>query len=352
MRKFKYILLGLCILLFVSLLCLFLYHPKSSLLSFCWKRKHSETYVKCLAFSSNNLILASGSEDAIVKIWRVKDGKLINTFKAYMQTINVVIFSPNGQNLVLGGDDGIINIWSIERKQLVQSFKLKNRITFLVFSPDGKKMISGIDNIVKSWQVMEGGLVKSEQTFSALQSIYCGAISPDGRIIALGGSNNNVELRIVANGQLWYTLGRHIGSVLSIAFSPNGQLIASGSEYDDIKIWQIKDGKLLHSLKGHQGFLGLGWTSSLVFSPDGQFLISGGADGKIRIWQTQNWQLIEEKQINATILSLSISPSGRFLAIGDNKGFIHLFRLRYRGNQEMGRWSGMFTMPAETWFKR
>lgn len=327
MKQFKYIQLGLIMLFFIILLHWLLYYQKNSIFMLIWKRQHNQ--LSTLNFSTDGSFLASGSQDGIIKLWRIRDGNLMFILNN-KHSVNSIVFSTDGQILISGGDDGIVNFWSIKNRRLIRpSLIYKDIVKILDFSPIEELLALVIDNTIVIQQFSKGHL-KLKRTFRASQPIYCGAFSPDGKFLALGGGGNYVEVYQVSSGQLRYTFGRHIGSIFSIAFSPCGGLLVSGGEYDNIKVWRLKDNKLMCTLKGHQGLTGLGWVSFLSFSPDGQLLISGGGDGKVRVWRTQKWFVLGEKRFDAPISCISFSPKGQFLAIGDNNGFIYLFKIIHK----------------------
>jgi WD40 repeat protein len=72
--------------------------------------------------------------------------------------------------------------------------------------------------------------------------------------------------------------GRHWGEVVCAAFSPDGKLIASGGT-EAIRLW---DAETLRERGVITGFGG--YASSVAFSPDGRFLLSGGTDGLLHLW--------------------------------------------------------------------
>ena len=60
---------------------------------------HKNT-VACLAFSPDGKILASGSGDNTIKLWDTRSGKEIRTLPASKERITEVVFSPDGATLM------------------------------------------------------------------------------------------------------------------------------------------------------------------------------------------------------------------------------------------------------------
>jgi DNA-binding helix-hairpin-helix protein with protein kinase domain len=71
---------------------------------------------KCIAFSPDGLLLASGGVDKNIKLWRVSNSTEVHTISGHNERVNSVSFSPDGLLLASGSSDnkclcGIISTW-------------------------------------------------------------------------------------------------------------------------------------------------------------------------------------------------------------------------------------------------
>ena len=92
--------------------------------------------VNCFAinFEDPNLI-ASGSEDANIKIWDIRTGRSTTTYKQHQMPINCIDFSPDGLWVASGGADGALRIWEqTSEKDLFVKENQANSINCLQFN--------------------------------------------------------------------------------------------------------------------------------------------------------------------------------------------------------------------------
>lgn len=140
------------------------------------------------------------------------------------------------------------------------------------------------------------------------------AITPDGRLLALGGEDNVLRLVQVSDGRTRYRLtddARSFGGPASVAFAPDGQTVAGGFVSGTIRLWRVSDGSLLRDLRGgHSSRL-----MSLAFSPDGQLLLSGSGDKSARLWTVADGRNVRTLSEHADpVNGVAFSPDGRTVA--------------------------------------
>ncbi|KOR31084.1 hypothetical protein TI04_02620, partial [Achromatium sp. WMS2] len=107
------------------------------------QRGHTN-YVNSVAFSPDGIILASGSWDNSIKLWRVADGALLLTFTGHTSSVKSVAFSPDGSSLASGSWDKTIKLWRVADGVLLRTLTGHANLVYSVaFSPDGLSLASG-----------------------------------------------------------------------------------------------------------------------------------------------------------------------------------------------------------------
>jgi WD40 repeat protein/serine/threonine protein kinase len=147
-----------------------------------------------LAFSPDGKRLASGS-----KVWDAQTGKELLSLK--VTPAGPLVFSPDGMRLAttsgqMGGPGGQprpemeVQVWDAETGRELCSFKGPSGLARgLVFSPDGKRLVSGGNKGLKVWDAQTGQellVLKSASRFVGF--------SPDGHRLAGITSDGTVKI--------------------------------------------------------------------------------------------------------------------------------------------------------------
>ncbi|GEM_PF-3944155 len=107
-----------------------------------------------LNFNPDATVLASGSSDGTVRLWRVSDGALLQTLRGHGDRITSATFSPNGRILASADVEGKIRFWDPSTGKPLRIFDAADAVWSLAFSSDGTTLASGQGNgTVKLWSV-------------------------------------------------------------------------------------------------------------------------------------------------------------------------------------------------------
>jgi serine/threonine protein kinase len=214
------------------------------------------------------------------------DGYLVRTLEGHAWQVTSLSFSPDGRLLASGSNDNTIKLWRVADGLEVRTLTgHASSVNSVVFSPDGSLLASGSDDeTIKLWRVADGALVRTlTGDTGAVSSV---SFSPDGSLLASGSGDGTIKLWRVSDGLEVRTLTGHTGGVNSVSFSPDGSLLASGSGDKTIKLWRVADGLEVRTLTGHTD-----WVRSVSFSSDGSLLASGSEDRTIKLWQVADGAL-------------------------------------------------------------
>src|SRR5262249_32350963 len=130
-----------------------------------------------------------------VSVWDAESGLEKDSLKGHGPNgVSGVVFRPDGNSLVTAGVDRTLRIWHLETgKEKPALVGHKGQVRRVVFSPDGKRLLSGGDyqeglawkGEVKVWDAETGREVVSLQGFTG--TVNGLAYSADGKRFVSGG---------------------------------------------------------------------------------------------------------------------------------------------------------------------
>jgi WD40 repeat protein len=255
--------------------------------------------------------LFTGSVDKTVRVWDLKARKAVAVAYNLNQAVSCMALAPNGNLLAVGTgkyrskfETGELVICDASNRQPPKSISQGITPVSLSFSPDSNllavctlskavgqaaRTVSIID--LRTWRTMA---IDSPMGHSV-------AFSPDGRIVAVGCTNGEIDLWPLDSpgNPKPYVVKKHQALVWSLAFSPDGKTLASGSADNNVVIWDVPTGEDLMTLK-HNGIV-----EALQFSADGRLLASAAHEpsrGSVCLWRAP----MDEEAVGST----PISPIG------------------------------------------
>lgn len=197
-------------------------------------------------------------------------------------------------------------------------------IIALAFSPDNKIVATaGNDNNIILWDINSG--TKLNTLKGHTNWVISLAFSPTGNAIASSSRDHTAKIWDVRSGSEIVTLKGHTESVSGIIYSPDGKTIATSSKDATVKIWDAVSGLALRSLGGH-----VKEVSCVAFSPDGMSLASAGADVTLKIWDVQSGSLVRTQAAahKSYVTSVCYSPDGKYIATGSQDKTINLWEAK------------------------
>lgn len=260
-------------------------------------------FTQSLAFSPDGDMLAAGSRDGVVRIWR---GLLISgpggnfppalEIEAHKKGVNSVAFDPLNRYLASGGNDAVARFWDSQSgEKMGEIIGGSFAVPAIAFSPDGTVLAVANGDVVR---LREVGSERIIGTIQAKAPIYSLAYHPNGGWLATGSTENGLDTwdpaQAFRTGMAGYpdpvTFAGHEGKsgtyqtlVWQVLFHPDGGILASAGGDGTLRLWDTQDQRMLAIFKENTRAV-----TSLAFSPDGVYLAAGSLDGRLNIWKLEN----------------------------------------------------------------
>ena len=177
-----------------------------------------------------------------------------------------------------------------------------------------------------------------------------GAVSPDGRTVAIGKPDGTVHFIDVATGKITDGSGAHAAGVVGAAFSPDSRVVVTTGDDGLAIVWNPTTGAVIERLAGHGGRV-----ISAAFAGN-RTLYTSSLDGTVLKWDLTGAHRfgtlfrIGGAAFPGSALPAAVSPNGRVLAVQAGDHGVRLFSvasLRQTGSLSIGAatvsslaWSG------------
>ncbi|MDJ0751688.1 MAG: NB-ARC domain-containing protein [Woeseiaceae bacterium] len=288
--------------------------------------------VRALAISVDGRWLVSGSEDWMLHLWDLNDGRVVRNFQGHGGAIHSVAFSRDGKFILSGSEDRTLRLWRVASGEEVSAFRGHTlAVQGVAMSADGSVAASvSEDGSVRTWDL---NTKETKVVFKGREhQLNAIAMTADGGTLAFGAGDwtlRVVELDGSANERV---LGGHAGVVRCAAFSPDGSLLLSGSDDCTLHAWSTATGELQKKMAGHEAPV-----DAVVLTLDGKMAVSGSRDKSLRLWDLGDGKARGVFRGHAGIVrSVVVSPSSGQVVSGSTDKTIRFWNLGSDTRDEKG----------------
>ncbi|TDH70720.1 hypothetical protein CCR75_004241 [Bremia lactucae] len=289
----------------------------------------SETYVlkqqghyfdlNTASYSPDGRLLATGADDAKLKLWDTSSGFCYVTFTEHSAPVTAVQFAPSGQAVLSASLDGTIRAFDLNRYKNFRVLTTPEPTQFLslALDPSGQVVCAGsMDPFnVYVWSLQTGRLtdVLSGHT-GPVTSLSFSPSSSAEPILASASWDHTIRLwNLFASKKSFIEPLAHPTDVLAVAFRPDGKQLASTTLNGVINIWDVKEGEQIGSIDGKRDIAGGRKDTDLItaasnqltkhftsvcYSADGSLLLAGGRSKFVCIYAVQPQILLKKFQIS------------------------------------------------------
>ena len=318
-------------------------------------------YSVCVSVDGRHVL--SGSSDKTLKLWNIENGHCLHTFEG------------GGGFVSLGAERWYAlsegpRLWDLASGRCLRTLEEQTHSVDTVFlSPDGRYALSGCqENTLKFWEIglfrYRAKLRLSQAVRSAeavsLATRYEGALADARTAIASGdflgakrflqSAREEPHLRRSPPAvQEWVRLyvkfkrsdisdywllwnERHVDEASFVSLSADGRCALSSGSWDKkLKILDVGSGLCLRTLGPHSGRL-----NAVGMSQDGRYVLFGTSNNALILWDVESClrirafeghseEDVDEDEVSDSILSVCLSPDGRFALSGSGDGILKLW---------------------------
>ncbi|CAI5742767.1 unnamed protein product [Hyaloperonospora brassicae] len=289
----------------------------------------SETYVlkqqghyfdlNAASYSPDGRLLATGADDAKLKLWDTSSGFCYVTFTEHSAPVTAVQFAPSGQAVLSASLDGTVRAFDLNRYKNFRVLTTPEPTQFLSLALDmsGQVVCAGsMDPFnVYVWSLQTGRLTDVLSGHSGpVTSLSFSPSSSAEPILASASWDHTVRLwNLFASKKNFIEPLAHPTDVLAVTFRPDGKQLASTTLNGAINIWDVKDGEQVGTIDGKRDIAGgrkdgdhisaannqlTKYFTSVCYSADGSLLLAGGRSKFVCIYAAEHRILLKKFQIS------------------------------------------------------
>jgi U3 small nucleolar RNA-associated protein 13 len=244
--------------------------------------------IMCLAVSPDCSMLATGSKDNLVCVWRIDSGagrcRYAGECRGHTDSVTALSFVGDDK-LLSGSADNSLKLWAVGDAHSAAAMSTRA-------SDDDDD--NNNNNNSDSGDSGEFARYRCLSTAPGhAKDINAVAVAPNNRLAASGSHDRSIRIYRVSSSSssssasstssialsVAATLKGHKRAVWSLEFSPVDQVLASSSGDNTIRIWSLSDYSCLKTFEGHANSV-----LKVRFVNAGTQLLSTGSDGLVKLW--------------------------------------------------------------------
>ncbi len=266
------------------------------------------TYVKFYKRAMPNKEEASQLYEKLLK----KAPNLPRVIQGYEQTLEKKILS-----FPAPGEEEVQSLWSYSKSLGNHS----QGVHCLAVSPDGRLvLIGGADEYIKLWDI-ESGVCKNTLPGHKEGTLQI-AISHDGHFAVSIGRDSVALVWDLITGECVGRLEGHVRDITSLSLTSTGYLITASID-KTLRIWDLGALSCRKILRGHTDKINF-----LATTSDGRFVISASEDRKVGVWEVEQGILVNFLEGHTEgVTCLAVSSDNSWVVSGSWDQKIRIFDL-------------------------
>src|SRR5262249_21017188 len=202
----------------------------------------------------------------------------------------------------------------------------------MLYTPDGKKLITATDKLVRVWDAADG------KPLRRLEGHTAGArglsLLPGGRRVLSSSHDKTVRLWDIETGELLRTYEGATSGVTAVVALPNGRRFLTSATDGSVWLWDVDSGDVINQYPDLVQEIPV---YGLAVTRDGKKAILGtwdsrpnrptkGADvwtlppTQLIVFEIETGKVLHKQNVPASVSQVHLSPDSRLAAVGTDKG--------------------------------
>jgi WD40 repeat protein len=286
--------------------------------------------IPTVAVSRDGELIATGSVDQTVRLWRVSDGKQLALWFGHQSGVQSVAFSRDGNWVISAADDGTVRVWDVLAAQR-QAVAMSTNAYVIAWAPGGDSFATGADDgVIRVYATDRRDL---RRTIQADKSPIIGLrYSKDGSQLISSAQRGPIKVWESATGALVRTVQDTVFVAVSIDLDRGGDRIVAIGADRSVRVFDVGSGQQLLKLPTDSARA----PTSVAMIEQGMAII-GWTDGSVSSWRTTTGETIARVQVGSgRIRSLALEPTTKSVVVATDRGFL-------------ATWNGRSATLSRTW---
>ncbi|TIC68173.1 hypothetical protein E3Q01_00984 [Wallemia mellicola] len=261
--------------------------------------------VVSISFHPKFTLIASGSDDASIKVWDWDSAECERTLRGHTKAVLSLDYDQSGNLLASASSDTSIKLWDAagDYANIKTLYGHDDSVSCVRFLANTNTLISSSrDQSIRFWEISSGYCTRTLNPHSD----WIRGIIPtdDGKTLATASSDQTSMIVDIPTGNTIGELRGHEHVIECVAWAPtssyqnisqlisenssaidksdsndSNRFLATGSRDKTIKLWDASTNQCVYTFNGHDS-----WVKSIMFHPAGTHLLSSSEDKSIKIW--------------------------------------------------------------------
>ena len=220
-----------------------------------------------------------------IKVFEIEHGQAVEKrLLNYQGRLPNLAFDRSGERLVAVGVNSPLEVFDVQSgRSLLQVPGSYERAVFagadrnLVALMRGPRRTEEVEDALVACDGTTGAVLRTVTNRFRVNAL---AASPDGKLVAIAGSDQSVHLFDATTLVEKSSFRAHDGEITVLAFHPTRPVIATAAMDRSVKLWEHDAARLVEQ------FIGLGGTPVvLAFNPSGSLLLVDGQERTTRVFK-------------------------------------------------------------------